>query len=625
MKRILAPAMVFILVAVFAAFVGFVFSAWTPQTTEVLSAAVAERFHTLPKLEYDVRQGGYALQLDCTNCRDPLGVVFQLQGDFELYVNGKMTYSYGQDDLRRIQHCVMLGNRPGNQKIELLIRTRKRGENSLKIFGGQDTYDPQIMIAGKEIIDRASGFYEGLSNCILGLYAMMAFCSLVLFLCKRSEKYLLFAAINALIRMTLNLFISGSDMFPVSRSLYYSLRAVLFILPVMLNVAMCTAFYQQNMPVKIRKVFSLKAKAMVALGCILLQQSTGIILYHLLRRLMWIPMVMILTYAWEEKASEAAALLISYAVCEGIGLYFNAINMYGFAPSIWSMYMNQTITGSAVFMVTWMAIVFWRFGNGFKLSQQLSVKLRSINEQLEETVCARTESLVRERNRQREMMLNMFHDLRSPIFAIRGTLDMLREDPQGIEEYIQIIDGKSAYMEKLCNDLFLLAKLESDRYMITRECMNLSKLCKEFGEQQKTILKAKGYELILEIEENVDILGDKLSITRVLQNLVENACNHSQTGKRIWLTCGKDEYDAYISVIDEGKGIAPEDLPHVFDRYFAQDKRKDATGLGLAISRELIKLHMGEIRVKSTRGKGTEMRMRIPINPDAEIQEQNPS
>ncbi len=113
------------------------------------------------------------------------------------------------------------------------------------------------------------------------------------------------------------------------------------------------------------------------------------------------------------------------------------------------------------------------------------------------------------------------------------------------------------------------------------------------------------------------VTGDIAMIERVLTNILENALAHTQTDGSVLLSLNCDSESVHISISDTGVGISPEDIPHIFERFYRADKSRDrrtpGTGLGLAIAKEIVLLHKGQIEVFSTEGSGTLFRITLPF------------
>lgn len=125
----------------------------------------------------------------------------------------------------------------------------------------------------------------------------------------------------------------------------------------------------------------------------------------------------------------------------------------------------------------------------------------------------------------------------------------------------------------------------------------------------------KGVELRTDTGTPLPVWGDVVRLEQILQNLVTNAIHYTPSGGRVTVVCAAENGQACVKVTDTGCGIAPEDQPAVFDRYFhtTADTKHDSTGLGLTIAQELAHLHRGEILLQSEPGKGSCFTLCLPL------------
>jgi signal transduction histidine kinase len=173
-------------------------------------------------------------------------------------------------------------------------------------------------------------------------------------------------------------------------------------------------------------------------------------------------------------------------------------------------------------------------------------------------------------------------------------------------------------MDRLIEDLRTLALAESGALELHKEPTDLSVLIGETMAALRPHAEAKGIVCQLEIDDNIPLANiDPLRIRTVLVNLIMNATRHSTNADTIRATCRMiDERHVEIAIRDTGEGIAAQDLPHIFDRFY---KSKDSTGsgLGLAIAKELVETHRGKIEVESQIGEGTCVRVTLPVGAES--------
>lgn len=228
---------------------------------------------------------------------------------------------------------------------------------------------------------------------------------------------------------------------------------------------------------------------------------------------------------------------------------------------------------------------------------------------------ARIEELFRA---QQRFVADVSHELRSPLTAVRGNLDLLRRgaanDPEERGQVLEAIDSETARMSRLVSDLLLLARQDSG-VPIAKDTVELDTVLLEVYRQAQ--LTAKGVTVTLGAEDQATIQGDRDRLKQVLLNLVDNAVKYTPQGGKVTLSLTKDDAWVKIAVHDTGIGIAVENIPNLFDRFYRVDKARSrdagGTGLGLAIAKSVVEAHNGKITVESQLGKGSTFTVWLPL------------
>jgi signal transduction histidine kinase len=221
--------------------------------------------------------------------------------------------------------------------------------------------------------------------------------------------------------------------------------------------------------------------------------------------------------------------------------------------------------------------------------------------------------------RRRELIGDLTHELRTPLTVVRGYLEELADG--GIEPSPEIylrLARETKRLERLVNDLQELSKAEAGYLPINLKPVNLRPLLESLMEKFSDQILEDGPVLRLECPPQLPlVLADVDRTEQVLVNLLGNALRHTENGFitiRVWTEPTK----LWIAVVDTGIGIAPENLPHVFERFFRVDRPRarhsGGTGIGLAISRRLVELQGGEITVESQLGSGSTFHFSLPLS-----------
>jgi len=219
----------------------------------------------------------------------------------------------------------------------------------------------------------------------------------------------------------------------------------------------------------------------------------------------------------------------------------------------------------------------------------------------------------------RELVANVSHELRTPVALIRGHLEAIEgEDRRVDDDYVRIAIRETDRLEHLVEDLFQLTRLESKRLDLDRTAFDAGSAAREAAEALAEPARREAGILVRAESRMGDAFcdGDRARFVQVLMNLIRNAIRYTPEGGIILISTRGRATSIDVSVRDTGSGIAPEDLPHIFDRFYRADPSRNrasgGAGLGLAIARELIEAMGGAITVESTLDEGTTFTITMP-------------
>lgn len=216
------------------------------------------------------------------------------------------------------------------------------------------------------------------------------------------------------------------------------------------------------------------------------------------------------------------------------------------------------------------------------------------------------------------------HDLRTPLTSLRvmiaALVDGVVDDPETISRYLRQSQNEITRMSKLLDDLFELAQLDAGFQDLDFEWVSLSDLISDTLESFAARADAQDVTLEGTVDPQVDLVWatpEKLS--RILDNLLSNALRYTPQDGVIHLSAKAEENATLVTVKDSGSGIAPNDLPFIFDRFYRGEKSRmrdddesSSVGLGLAIVKGLVEAHGGEISVQSKAGEGAQFQFTLP-------------
>src|SRR5690625_4736826 len=225
---------------------------------------------------------------------------------------------------------------------------------------------------------------------------------------------------------------------------------------------------------------------------------------------------------------------------------------------------------------------------------------------------------------RKDFIANVSHELRTPIALMQGYSEAIVDDIAGTKEEINelasIILDESLRMGRLVNELLDIGRMEDGHIDLHYSDMDIDIFIDRIYKKFQGVSTEK--EIELKIEKSIDQKTMYVDIDRIEQvftNLIDNAMNHTERGGTIELIINTTEDSIQVDVVDTGSGIAEEDLPSIFERFYKADKsrttqknKKRGTGLGLAITKHIINAHGGSIAVKSKQGIGTRFTFKIP-------------
>lgn len=286
-------------------------------------------------------------------------------------------------------------------------------------------------------------------------------------------------------------------------------------------------------------------------------------------------------------------------------------------------------------------IISLRFSQTYERAEQMSAELIDWNNSLERKIAERTDELQRsyvtvenakselERAEQarRQLVSNISHDLRTPITLLQGYLEALKDnvitDEKQRDATIQLMLTKVEGLNALIQDLFEISVLEARKVELIVERVTLGEWRRHLLEQYEMELGQRDLRFDCRLENaaisSLAVSVDLPRMNRVFANLVYNAVRYTPAGGRIAIAIDADAPQGVVKVVltDSGIGLDPDDLPHLFDRFYKSDKSRHShsggSGLGLAIVKEIVELHGGTIRAYNTPEGGCAFELRLPL------------
>lgn len=228
---------------------------------------------------------------------------------------------------------------------------------------------------------------------------------------------------------------------------------------------------------------------------------------------------------------------------------------------------------------------------------------------------ARDAALRKSDTLRRQMMADVSHELKTPLTAMRGYIETLRMpevvlDAERRDRYFETIDRETRRLERIVKDLLDLARYEHGGVVLQPRVFDIERLFQNVAGRHEREAQQKGVAIHIHVDAQADqVVADPDRIEQAIENLVGNALRHTPPGGTVTLHATQSDGAATLSITDTGPGIAPDHLPHVFERFYKVDTARAAestgSGLGLSISKAIVERHGGSMRVTSQPGRTT--------------------
>jgi signal transduction histidine kinase len=212
------------------------------------------------------------------------------------------------------------------------------------------------------------------------------------------------------------------------------------------------------------------------------------------------------------------------------------------------------------------------------------------------------------------------HELQTPIAVMRSAVELFQRDDCSPGRAHGVADDVTAELDRLSElirDLRLLALADAGRLIDTTQPVDLMKVTHECAEIARAMAEEKQIQVDTQLAGRAVVTGSALHLRRVILNLVQNSIRYSPCESAILLEVHSSAHEAVLTVRDHGCGIAPEDLPHIFEPFYRADPARardtGGSGLGLAIAEQIVRAHGGRIQVVSDPGDGSTFAIHFPL------------
>ncbi|WP_312092246.1 HAMP domain-containing sensor histidine kinase [Niallia sp.] len=227
-------------------------------------------------------------------------------------------------------------------------------------------------------------------------------------------------------------------------------------------------------------------------------------------------------------------------------------------------------------------------------------------------------------NSKEQLVVNLAHDLRTPLTSVLGYLDLILKDEkltqEQVKHFLTIAFTKSQRLERLIDELFEITRMNYGMLPIEKRQINVSDLLLQLKEELYPVFEKNDLIARTNILPNLPILGDGEMLARVFENLLTNANRYGYDGKFVDINGFVDSGEVVVQVVNYGDSIPHDELPYLFDMFYTGDKARthleDSTGLGLFIAKNIVEQHNGTITAESSLIR-TVFEVRLPQESDA--------
>jgi heavy metal sensor kinase len=221
-------------------------------------------------------------------------------------------------------------------------------------------------------------------------------------------------------------------------------------------------------------------------------------------------------------------------------------------------------------------------------------------------------------NSQRQFVEDLSHELKTPLTIMKGEFEVLLKNGRTAEEYVATLKSGLEEIDKLTalvENLLMIARLESHEIAPEITAVDISALIRKIADDMKVLADQKEIDLRLSVPDGIVLSGDAKGLKRLFANLLDNAIKYTPSRGKISVYASREEPYARITVADTGNGIPPEELSHIFDRFYRVDKSRSSGGfgLGLSIARSIAEMHKGMISVTSHPDQGSVFTVKLPL------------
>lgn len=216
---------------------------------------------------------------------------------------------------------------------------------------------------------------------------------------------------------------------------------------------------------------------------------------------------------------------------------------------------------------------------------------------------------------QRRLFHDVSHELRSPLARLNAAVDLARQQPEKLEEWLDRIERESGRMDALVGEILALARLDAEASQHPPECLPVDALLEELITDAQFEAEANGTRIVLLQEDRAEVMAQPELLSRALENVVRNAIHHTRKGGPVSLAVVRGSGEVTISVSDCGPGVPEQELKTIFEPFFRseQNAQPGGYGLGLAMAQRIVEAHHGRIQAANLPQGGLQVSITLPL------------
>ncbi len=573
----------------------------TLKSGQVFSPANENTMYSLSGYRWDSITRKYYFDIVVEDINQPLSLIYGFIPE-DIYANGRVIAHSANFNLSNFSSVT----------IDSSLYNKETNTLNLEFDSKENPYNQSVYITTENGAAHALSTYYMTFAFNLGMTFLMSLYGWSLYFNKRTEKYLLWFSIYT---GALTLWSLGSLALGTGWNFIKPLVSHAYGWCALLDIIISCKMFNTKLPGHFDRLLSRSGVIFLLLAWAFIETLLPKTFrdYYFL----FFFSIAALIYACAQHRKGAYMLLAGQTISLGIRLVVTVSPVMKNQISYLLRVMRYSKLFNLPFAVCCMLLINSLFAEKFSESEALAEKLEQTNQELETKVLERTSALKNQQRQKNTFMMNVFHDLRTPLFILRGCTERIKSFPHQLPHELPVMEERLDFTQHLVDDLFLMAKLEDKQVILETERVPLGSLVSKVTKACLVVSEKKDVALKYTIIDDCITWGDEFRLEQAFQNLITNAIYYTRPGGSVCVELKSLDNMAFISVTDTGVGILPEDLDKIFDRYYrvsGKDKHQ-SSGLGLAIAQEIIQQHNGKIAVKSNIGKGTVFTLQLPVIP----------